>query len=52
MDYDTRSQIFDACVAAANAPYFGMEHGLQRYLDLGVAPQQLVLGVPACLSRF
>ena len=46
MDYDTRSQIFDACVAAANAPYFGMEHGLQRYLDLGVSPQQLVLGVP------
>lgn len=46
MDYDTRSQIFDACTAAANAPYFGMVHGLQRYLALGIAPNKLVLGVP------
>jgi len=46
MDYDTRSQIIDACVAGANAPYFGMAHGLERYLDLGVSPSQLVLGVP------
>ena len=41
MDYDTRSQIFDACVAAANAPALGMEHRLQRYLDLGVSPPPL-----------
>lgn len=46
MDYDTRSQIIDACVAGANAPYFGMAHGIERYLDLGVPPSQLVLGVP------
>lgn len=46
MDYDTRSQVFDACVAGANAPYFGMQHGLRRFLDLGVRPDQLVLGVP------
>ena len=46
MDYDTRSQIFDACIAAANAPLPGMIHGLQRYFDLGVPPSQLVLGVP------
>eukprot|EP00326_Haptolina_ericina_P002133 CAMPEP_0181224258 /NCGR_PEP_ID=MMETSP1096-20121128/31020_1 /TAXON_ID=156174 ORGANISM="Chrysochromulina ericina, Strain CCMP281" /NCGR_SAMPLE_ID=MMETSP1096 /ASSEMBLY_ACC=CAM_ASM_000453 /LENGTH=272 /DNA_ID=CAMNT_0023317307 /DNA_START=32 /DNA_END=850 /DNA_ORIENTATION=- len=46
MDYDTRSQVFDACVAAANAPFFGMAHGIQRYLSLGVPPSQLLLGVP------
>ena len=46
MDYDTRSQVFDACLASANAPYFGMVHGLQRYLALGVDPGKLILGVP------
>jgi di-N-acetylchitobiase len=46
MDYDTRSQIFDACIAAANAPFPGMAKGLQRYRDLGVDPSQLILGVP------
>ena len=46
MDYDTRSQIFDACIAGANAPYFGMVHGLSRYLALGVRPSQIILGVP------
>ena len=46
MDYDTRSQVWDACVAGANAPYFGMVHGIQRYLDVGIKPAQLVLGVP------
>ena len=46
MDYDTRSQVFDACLASANAPYFGMIKGLQRYFDIGISPSQLVLGVP------
>lgn len=46
MDYDTRSQIYDDCVAGANAPYFGMVHGLTRYVDVGVPKSQLVLGVP------
>jgi di-N-acetylchitobiase len=46
MDYDTRSQVFDACIASANAPYPGMVHGLQRFFDVGLNPQQLVLGVP------
>lgn len=46
MDYDTRSQVFDACIAAANAPFPGMAKGLQRYRDLGVDPSQLILGVP------
>jgi di-N-acetylchitobiase len=47
MDYDTQSQITSsACVAAANAPYYGMVHGLGRYLSLGVPPRRLILGVP------
>ena len=46
MDYDTRSQIFDACIAAANAPLPGAIRGLKRYLDLGIDPATLVLGVP------
>ena len=46
MDYDTRSQVFDACLASANAPYPGMIHGIQRYLDIGVQPDKLILGVP------
>lgn len=46
MDYDTRSQIFDACIASANAPFPGMVKGIQRFLDLGIDPGQLVLGVP------
>ena len=46
MDYDTRSQIFDACLAGANAPLPGMINGFQRWFDLGVDPSKLVLGVP------
>ena len=46
MDYDTRSQIFDQCIAGANAPLPGMIRGLQRWFDLGVDPSKLVLGVP------
>lgn len=46
MDYDTRSQVFDACIAAANAPLPGTIRGLSRYTDLGIDPGQLVLGVP------
>lgn len=46
MDYDTRSQIFDQCIAAANAPVAGMIKGIEGYLNLGIAPEKLVLGVP------
>jgi len=46
MDYDTRSQIFDSqCIAGPNAPFPGMVRGIERYLDLGIAPSKLVLGV-------
>lgn len=47
MDYDTRSQIFDSqCIAGPNAPFPGMVRGIERYLDLGISPSKLVLGVP------
>jgi di-N-acetylchitobiase len=46
MDYDTRSVIFDHCIASANAPVPGMLNGLQRYEDIGIPFSKLVLGVP------
>ena len=46
MDYDTRSQIFAQCIAGPNAPFPGMVRGVERYLDLGIPPSKLVLGVP------
>ncbi|EGB12190.1 chitinase [Aureococcus anophagefferens] len=46
MDYDTRSQIFDACIASANAPLPGTVHGIGRFRDLGIPASKLVLGVP------
>jgi di-N-acetylchitobiase len=46
MDYDARSQVFDSCIAGPNAPLPGMIRGIERYFDLGIEPQQLVLGVP------
>mmetsp|Transcript_2328 Transcript_2328/g.3875 ORF Transcript_2328/g.3875 Transcript_2328/m.3875 type:complete len:397 (+) Transcript_2328:25-1215(+) len=46
MDYDTRSQIFDACIAASNAPFPGTIRGVHRFLDIGIPASKLVLGVP------
>lgn len=46
MDYDTRSQIFDACIAGANAPLAGMIAGLIEWFNLGIPPSKLILGVP------
>jgi di-N-acetylchitobiase len=47
MDYDTQSQITEGpCSAAANAPFYGMMKGITRFLNLGIDPKKLVLGVP------
>jgi di-N-acetylchitobiase len=46
MDYDTRSQIFDACIAGANAPLPGMIQGMERWFTLDIDPAKIVLGVP------
>mmetsp|Transcript_14772 Transcript_14772/g.19330 ORF Transcript_14772/g.19330 Transcript_14772/m.19330 type:complete len:479 (+) Transcript_14772:70-1506(+) len=47
MDYDTQSQImYGPCMAAANAPLYGMIRGIERYLQMGIPANQLILGVP------
>lgn len=46
MDYDTRSQIFDACIAGANAPLSGMIAGMNEWFNLGIEPSKFILGVP------
>ena len=46
MDYDTRSQIFDTCIAGANAPLSGMINGMNEWFNLGIEASKLILGVP------
>ena len=47
MDYDTQSQIIQGpCIANANAPFYGTRQGLLQFLELGIDPQKLILGVP------
>ena len=52
MSYDTRSQIFDRCIASANSPASRARYGLQRYLDLGISPKKLILGTPYVYHPF
>ncbi|EGZ20514.1 hypothetical protein PHYSODRAFT_345489 [Phytophthora sojae] len=47
MSYDMRSQVYDACVAGANAPRALVQQGLEEFLlAFDIAPDKLVLGVP------
>ncbi|KAJ9586019.1 hypothetical protein L9F63_020316, partial [Diploptera punctata] len=47
MSYDEQSQIFDSeCTARANSGIRKTEEGLVKYIDLGITPEKLVLGVP------
>lgn len=46
MCYDTRSQIFDQCVASANAPLPVCKKGIEDYLRLDIPAAKLILGVP------
>jgi hypothetical protein len=46
MMYCTRSQIFTECIAGAEAGLPTTRLGVQQYLDAGVAPSKLILGVP------
>jgi len=43
MDYDTRSQVFDTCIAGSNAPLPGMIQGMHRWFDSGVLPEMVPL---------
>lgn len=46
MDYDVRSQVIDRCLAGANSPIGAATFGLSKWLQAGVPPKQLILGVP------
>lgn len=46
MAYDERSQIFGACTASANSALPTTARGVQDFLDLGIPPDKLVLGLP------
>eukprot|EP01060_Flectonema_neradi_P014557 TRINITY_DN2119_c0_g1_i1.p1 TRINITY_DN2119_c0_g1~~TRINITY_DN2119_c0_g1_i1.p1 ORF type:complete len:386 (+),score=84.16 TRINITY_DN2119_c0_g1_i1:77-1234(+) len=46
MVYDTRSQVFEQCIAAPNAALPLAERGIQDYLSLGISPRKLILGLP------
>ena len=47
MDYDANTQIWDSqCMARANSPYFTTQRGVQSYLNLGIDPSKLILGIP------
>ncbi|KAG2436219.1 hypothetical protein HXX76_006531 [Chlamydomonas incerta] len=45
MSYDQQAQVFGRCVAAANSPLPQVAKGVQQYLDLGIPPSKLILGV-------
>eukprot|EP01098_Paradermamoeba_levis_P007045 TRINITY_DN2927_c0_g6_i1.p1 TRINITY_DN2927_c0_g6~~TRINITY_DN2927_c0_g6_i1.p1 ORF type:complete len:424 (-),score=93.29 TRINITY_DN2927_c0_g6_i1:42-1211(-) len=47
MSYDLRSQVKNGpCTASANSPIKLVEKGLLDFLNLGIGPEKLVLGVP------
>jgi len=46
MDYDTKSQVFDRCLAGPNSPSSTAKHGLEEYIRYGVPAKKLILGVP------
>ncbi|EFJ47041.1 hypothetical protein VOLCADRAFT_61777, partial [Volvox carteri f. nagariensis] len=45
MSYDMQAQIFGRCAAAANSPLPQILKGVRQYLDLGISPSKLILGV-------
>ena len=49
MNYDTRSAIYGRCIASANAPLSKATRSIQRYLDIGVDPRNLIFGLPWCV---
>jgi di-N-acetylchitobiase len=47
MSYDTRSQIFsDVCTAGPNSAIGVVRHGVKRFIEIGVDPKKLILGLP------
>ena len=47
MGYDTNGQIWDGqCIARAVSPIMNIQRGVQSYINLGINPFKLILGVP------
>jgi len=46
MSYDMRSQIFGPCVASANTPSNLAKSGLSKFIEIGITPNKLILGLP------
>eukprot|EP00931_Biecheleriopsis_adriatica_P078312 TRINITY_DN51775_c0_g1_i1.p1 TRINITY_DN51775_c0_g1~~TRINITY_DN51775_c0_g1_i1.p1 ORF type:complete len:408 (-),score=71.41 TRINITY_DN51775_c0_g1_i1:31-1254(-) len=46
MVYDTQSQIFGRCIASANSPLGLAQRGIERYLQLGIPAEKLIMGTP------
>ncbi|XP_038649360.1 di-N-acetylchitobiase-like [Scyliorhinus canicula] len=44
--YDIHLQMWDDCFAKANAPYEQTLSGISAYINLGVDPRKLVMGIP------
>ncbi|XP_063795028.1 di-N-acetylchitobiase-like [Pseudophryne corroboree] len=46
MSYDEQSQIWSDCIAGANAPYNKTVTGYEEFINSGIPPKKLVMGVP------
>ncbi|KAK3589262.1 hypothetical protein CHS0354_008326 [Potamilus streckersoni] len=46
MAYDEQSQILGKCIAKSNSDYSRTKAGLTKFLNMGIAPNKMVLGVP------
>lgn len=40
------AQILGRCIASANSPLDTVRRGVQQWIDLGVTPSKLILGLP------
>ncbi|KAG9482941.1 hypothetical protein GDO78_009086 [Eleutherodactylus coqui] len=46
MSYDEQSQIWTECIAGANAPFNQTIQGYEKFINIGIDPKKLVMGVP------
>ncbi|XP_025071548.1 di-N-acetylchitobiase-like isoform X2 [Alligator sinensis] len=46
MSYDEQSQTWGECIARPNAPYNKTVSGYEDYINMGIDPKKLVMGVP------
>ncbi|KAJ9440887.1 putative di-N-acetylchitobiase 2 [Diplonema papillatum] len=46
MMYDTRSQVFEQCIASPNCALPLVQQGVEQYVNMGIAPKKIILGLP------